>query len=55
MKKVLFIGFVVMLTACQTHSMQKTAQPMNINTQMTSAGMPCTNGFDDVNVCQLRS
>lgn len=53
MKKVLFIGMFLMLSACQNNP-QQNSNHLAERTQHTEVA-PCTNGFDDVNVCELRS
>ena len=54
MKKVLFLGVFVLLTACQntSTSMQQSLVKGPVSNAEVAA---CTNGFDDVNVCQLKS
>lgn len=53
MKKILVFCVVVFVVACQ--STPESAQKNIDKTQVENEVAPCTNGFDDVNVCQLKS
>ncbi|WOE32535.1 MULTISPECIES: hypothetical protein [unclassified Acinetobacter] len=52
MKKVLFLTIFVFLAACQQISQ---FSPPTVSFVQNQEVAPCSNGFDDVNVCQLKS
>lgn len=53
MKKVFLLSVCILLTACQNYPQQSVNQLTE--TMQNNEVAPCGNGFDDVNVCQLKS
>ena len=54
MKKILFLSVFMMLAACQNTPVSTQQNLAKSHTGSTEVA-PCSNGFDDVNVCQLKS
>jgi starvation-inducible outer membrane lipoprotein len=54
MKKILAFSVFILLAACQNMPESTTTSSAE-KIQVENEVAPCTNGFDDVNVCQLKS